>query len=98
MAQFALAQGSLEAAVAEAAQVTAALQREALARAELIALGREAIGELPYFEDLGLSSDESFLLSLGRRGAARNAPQPCAEALRSLPPGAPWRLRWRPSR
>ena len=43
------------------------VQREALARAELVALGRESIGALPYFEDLGLSSDDSFLLALGRR-------------------------------
>ena len=70
---------------ADAARATAALQREALARAELVALGRETIGELPYFEDLGLSSDDSFLLSLGRRGAARVRTQPQPEAL-ALPP------------
>ena len=88
MAQDAAAAASLDAVLsaADAAQMTQQLQRQALARAELVALGRETIGELQYFEDLGLSSDDSFLLSLGRRGAARAETQPCPEALSSPAP------------
>ena len=89
MAQDAAAAASLDAVLsaADAAQMTQQLQRQALARAELVALGRETIGELQYFEDLGLSSDDSFLLSLGRRGAARAETQPRPEAL--SPPAPP---------
>ena len=72
MALEAQATAALDAAFSDAAQVSVALQREALARAEFIALGRETIGDLPYFQDLGLSSDDTFLFALGRRGAAHN--------------------------
>ena len=61
-AAAASAAASLDAARA-AAQ---APEREKLVRAELVALGRDTCGDLPYFDDLGLASDESFLLALGR--------------------------------
>jgi len=34
--------------------------------ATLVALGRDAIGTLPYFADLGLAEDPLFLFALGR--------------------------------
>lgn len=58
--------------VARAAAVAAAVsERKKLMLAEAVALGREAIGTLPYFDDLGLASDEAFLSALGRCVALR---------------------------
>lgn len=63
---------------ARAAAVAAAVaERKKLMQADAVALGREAIGTLPYFDDLGLASDEAFLSALGRHAAPRARGSAC---------------------
>jgi hypothetical protein len=106
---------TLAAMVAEASKqavrsvelAAAATQSKGATLEAVVALGRETIGNLPYFEDLGLAGDTDFLFSLGRRVRAYGCRPRKAlrRALLTRAPRAPraawpmratWRPRWRP--